>query len=73
LEIRAKILEIGAALDRLGRAAGSVEGDPRMDRIREALAVLQDGAGDRAEQIQLIFSHDYHDDWRETFGVKTIK
>ena len=73
LEIRAKILEVGASFDRLGRASGSVEGDPRMDRIREALSVLQEGSADRAEQIQLIFSRDYEDNWREKFGVATEK
>ena len=30
LEIRCKILEVAAALDRLSRAGGTVEGDPRL-------------------------------------------
>ena len=69
LEIRAKILELGASFDRLGRGEGSVADDPRLTRIREALAVLQDANGDRAEQIQLIFSRAYDDDWQKTMNV----
>lgn len=73
LEIRAKILELGASFDRLDRGEGSVSGDPRMTRIREALAVLQEKSGDRAEQIQLIFSRQYDDDWQKTMNVSRPK
>ena len=38
LEIRCKILEIAAALDRLERAEGALEGDPRMELLREVTA-----------------------------------
>ena len=69
LEIRAKILEIAASFDRLNRGEGSVEGDPRISRIHEALELLCDGNADRAEQIQLVFSRPYEDDWQTQFGV----
>lgn len=69
LEIRAKILEIGAALDRLDRAEGSVEDDPRRARIQEALAVLVGDEPGRAEQIQMIFSRVYEADWRAKFSL----
>jgi len=69
LEVRAKILEIAAALDRLDRAEGSVASDPRMERIRQGLARLQSERADRAEQIQLIFSLSYDQDWRTNLGV----
>ncbi len=69
LEIRAKILEIAAALDRLDRAEGSVAGDPRLARIQQGLVKLQSQQPDRAEQIQLIFSLSYDQDWRETLAV----
>ena len=69
LEIRCKILELAAALDRLDRADGSVGDDPRAARLREALqAVLQD-APDRAEQVQMIFSRPYDDAWQKTFKI----
>lgn len=69
LEIRAKILELAASFDRLDRAAGSVEGDPRMSLISEALQLIGEDQRDRAEQVQLIFSRQYEDDWREELGV----
>jgi hypothetical protein len=69
LEIRAKLLELAASLDRLDRAAGSVEGEPRMNSIRQALDVLLNGNADHAEQIQLIFSRDYDDDWQQKLNI----
>jgi hypothetical protein len=69
LEIRAKLLEIAAALDRLDRAEGSVEGDARLAGIRRALAVLDEGGGARAERIQLIFSRAYDENWPTALGV----
>lgn len=70
LEIRAKILEIAAALDRMNRAEGSIDDDPRLTQIRRGLAVLQGQQQDRAEQIQLIFSLPYDGNWQQTLGVK---
>lgn len=70
LEIRARILQVAAALDRLGRGAGSVADDPRLEKIRQALAILQADKPGRAEQIQLLFSRAYDDDWQETLGVR---
>ena len=70
LEIRCKILELAAAFDRLQRADGAVAGDPRLDRLREALQVLQGDDEGRAEQVQLIFSREYKGDWQETLKVK---
>jgi len=69
LEMRAKILELAASFDRLDRGDGSVSEDPRMKRIDEALQVLQRPGADRAEQIQLIFSREYDEEWRKRYGV----
>jgi hypothetical protein len=69
LPLRAKLLEIAAALDRLDRADGWPDGDPRGVRIRAAIEALLDPSGDRAEQIQLVFSRPYEDDWRENFRM----
>ena len=69
LEIRAKILEVAAALDRLERAAGGVEGDPRVQRLHEALELLRRAAAGRAEQVQLIFSRDYDEQWRTQYKM----
>ena len=65
LVVRAKLLEIAAALDRVGRAAGSVADDPRALAICQALDVLVSTQPDRAEQIQLIFSREYDDTWQD--------
>ena len=48
LEIRARLLQIAASLDRLSRAEGSVDRDPRLAKIQEALAILGDDGPDRA-------------------------
>ncbi len=52
----ARLLQLAASLDRLDRAEGTVEGDVRLEKIREALAILASPDADRAEKIQLLFS-----------------
>ena len=69
LEIRAKILEIAAAFDRLERAAGDVADDPRVSRLQEALKVLSEPKSERAEQVQLVFSRPYDEQWQRTLKV----
>ena len=69
LEVRAKILQLAASFDRMDRAEGSVADDPRLPKIQQALDVLRDAAADRAEQIQLIFSRAYEDDWQAKYDV----
>ncbi len=69
LEIRAKVLELAASFDRLDRAEGVVAGDPRLSLIHEAINVLQSEADDRAEQVQLIFSLHYDDEWQKKFDM----
>jgi hypothetical protein len=67
LEIRAKILELAASFDRLDRAEGSVEHDPRRELIDRGLGALNRATPDRAEQVQLIFSLPYEEGWRKKF------
>ena len=69
LPIRAKLLEIAAALDRLDRASGSLAAESRRMQIHAAIQVLMRPDDDRAEQIQLIFSRPYEDDWREKLSI----
>jgi hypothetical protein len=69
LEIRARILQIAASLDRLDRAAGDTGDDPRIDKLQQALAVLAGEGPGRAEKIQLIFSRLYERDWRAKFKI----
>ncbi len=69
LEIRAKVLEVAACFDRLDRAPGTVEQDPRMVRLRQVIELLLDSCPDRAERVQLAFSREYDEDWRKQFGL----
>lgn len=59
MEMRWRALSLAADLDRIERCAGGAEvlhSDPRLADLRAGLRVLLDGAGNRAEQLQLIFS-----------------
>ena len=69
LPVRAKLLEVAAALDRIDRAEGKITKDPRRTQIQAAIQVLLRPEDDRAEQLQLIFSRPYEDDWREKFRM----
>jgi hypothetical protein len=69
LEVRAKLLELAAMFDRLDRGGGASPDDRRLQLVRQGLKVLLDETGDRAEQIQLIFSRPYDDDWQKEFGL----
>jgi len=65
LEARCKLLDLAAILDRIDRGSDSseLEKDPRLANIRQALEVLRDESGGRAERIQRLFSLDYDPSW----------
>jgi hypothetical protein len=67
LEARAKLLDLAAILDRIGRGreAARVDQDSRLAKIRQALEVLHDLSGGRAERIQQIFSLSYETGWEK--------
>jgi hypothetical protein len=69
LEVRAKILELAACLDRLERADGSVADDPRMKQIYQGLEALDSIGAKRAEQVQLLFSLPYDEAWRKKWEI----
>ncbi|MCE9605901.1 MAG: hypothetical protein K8U03_13475 [Planctomycetia bacterium] len=69
LEVRAKILELAACLDRLERADGSVTDDPRMKQIHQGLTALDAVGAKRAEQVQLLFSLPYDEAWRKKWEL----
>jgi hypothetical protein len=64
-EVRAKLLEIAASLDRVHRAEDfeTVSTDRRLAQICEAIEELNKDGTNRAEQIQLIFSDEYDPNW----------
>ncbi len=65
LELRCKLLDVAAMLDRINRGPGAsdVARDPRLERVHRALEVLHDPSGGRAERIQQIFSREYDPNW----------
>ena len=69
LVLRAKILEIAAGLDRIGRTDGDVSDDERMQQLRQSLEVLCGNSDDRAAAVQMIYSLPYNSQWREEFGI----
>jgi hypothetical protein len=57
MEHRVQVLDLAAFLDRLERASElNAEDDFRMCSVREALAILSDGEGDRVRRVQMVFS-----------------
>ena len=69
LQIRAKILELAASLDRLDRGDGEVDDDPRMRLVRGGISILLEEETGRAERMQLLFSQAYEDGWRQRLGI----
>lgn len=69
LEIRAWLLQVGAALDRMERGIGSAADDPRRRSIDEALRLLLTPGADRAERIQLLFSLRYDPKWKQELAM----
>jgi hypothetical protein len=70
LPLRAKLIEMAAALDRLARAEGPWADDPRIRQVRRSLEILAETTqgSDRAEQVQMVFSLPYDPGWRETLA-----
>lgn len=65
LEARSRILDLAGILDRINRGKESIVAlaDPRLAKIRQALDVLLEPSGKRAERVQQIFSLDYDPNW----------
>ncbi len=68
LEIRAKILQIAASLDRMDRAEGECD-DPRKELLGKGLELLTNDKRDKAVAVQLLFSRDYQEGWRKDYEV----
>lgn len=66
LEIRCRLLDIAASLDRIdaARESADVANDERLTQIREALRLLAQNTPDRATSVQMIFSDAYDENWR---------
>ena len=69
LEVRAKLLEVAATLDRIDRASDdgqplSSRAEPLREQIGEGIRICLSEGSDRAERLQKLFSRDYESDWR---------
>jgi hypothetical protein len=66
LEARAKLLDVAAILDRIQRGpdAPTVAKDPRLAKIFQALELVCEEGGGRAEKVQQLFSLDYDPAWQ---------
>lgn len=74
LEVRAKLLEVAATLDRIDRSTddGSpLSGDAthRRQKLNEAIRLLLSEGPDRAERLQLLFSREYESSWRQGMQI----
>jgi hypothetical protein len=85
LEIRCKLLDIAACLDRVARAQttettdaqttraerGAVSPDARLVQIAKGIEILSSPGFDRAERIQMLFSDPYIPQWNRREGHTT--
>ena len=65
LDMRARVLELAAALDRIERADDDdhTATDPRLEKLHRAIGLLNTPGFDRAERVQMIFSDEYVPGW----------
>ena len=71
LEIRSRILDVASSMDRIQRGDGDVSDDVRMNNLKEALRIALSDDPHRAEKIQLLFSREYDEHWKEHFSLPT--
>jgi len=68
LDMRSRILDLAAALDRIERTDddGDVKDDPRLEKLLAAIELLNTPGFDRAERVQMIFSDQYEAGWNQS-------
>lgn len=69
LQVRAKILEIGAFFDRLNEAEAADVDKEKLSLLTRGCDILNDGQPNKAARIQLLFSREYDQAWRERFDI----
>lgn len=69
LEIRCRLIDIAAAIDRIDRTAGTNGDDQRSEtrlaQLQSGVDALSDRRPDRAIRMQQIFSDPYDPKWRK--------
>jgi hypothetical protein len=74
LEVRAKLLEVAATLDRIERSDDAGEPLPpeaqvQRQQLDTAIEILLSEGSDRAERLQKLFSRQYESDWRQQMDL----
>jgi hypothetical protein len=69
LEIRSRILDVASSLDRIQRADSDVSNDPRMQKLTNALQIVLTDDPHRAEKIQMLFSRQYDEHWKDQLSL----
>jgi len=69
LTMRCRLIDLAAAIDRVGRADGQVADDPRWQQLQQAIGVIASPDGNRAERVQMTFSLPYGENWRHDYEV----
>lgn len=69
LPVRANILEIASSLDRIQRASAADTSEPEWKQLQAGIKLLLDEEADRAENVQMLFSQPYDQQWRKTLDV----
>lgn len=66
LEVRHRIIDLAAAMDRWRSADGAAElaKDSRLEQIQAAIQLLAEDGNNNAERVQMIFSDRYDETWR---------
>jgi hypothetical protein len=71
LDMRAKLLEVAATLDRIDRAGDGLSDDALDLRLKidQAIAICASAGTDRAERLQHLFSRQFNADWRKEMNL----
>lgn len=75
LDVRAKLIEVAACLDRIDRTAestGTCLSEMQLvqrEKIRAAIEICGSNDADRAERLQQLFSRSFDPDWRQTMSL----
>jgi len=70
LDMRCRLIDLAASLDRIGRAPGGevLQNDTRINQLLHAARLLADGKPDRAQRMQMLFSDSFNSTWRNELG-----
>lgn len=68
LQVRCRLIDMAASLDRIDRTVGAMEPDHinRLEQLKSAARLLTEDRSNRAERLQLLFSDPYDDNWRSS-------